>query len=153
MAEAVDGSKKVIAQRNKVRHTITTDLRILGRYVQKVANGDLATFKLSGFEPAPAVRTPQVPLSPNFRSINHGKIAGQLLVRMKGVPGATSYELRYAPETNGMPGSWTSQVITAIRSAIPVNGLTPGMVYAFQARALEKAGYSDWSDSATMMCT
>src|SRR5689334_16171756 len=49
MAEAIDGSKKIKAQRNKVRHTIITDLRILGRYVQKVANGDMATFKLSGF--------------------------------------------------------------------------------------------------------
>src|ERR1041384_3161572 len=53
MAEARDGSKKVIAQRNKVRHFIEKDLRIMGRYVEKIANGDMATFKLSGFDPAP----------------------------------------------------------------------------------------------------
>src|SRR5437868_9228400 len=52
MAEATDGSKKVIAQKNKVRGAIIKDLRILGRYVDKIANGDLAVFKLSGFEPA-----------------------------------------------------------------------------------------------------
>ena len=88
IAESADGSKKVIAQRNKVRHGITKDLRILGRYVEKIANGDMATFKLSGFNPRSEVRTPQVFLSPNFRSIDHGKVTGQLLVRMKAVPGA-----------------------------------------------------------------
>ena len=37
MAESADGSKKVIAQKNKVRAAIIKDLRILGRYVEKVA--------------------------------------------------------------------------------------------------------------------
>jgi hypothetical protein len=153
MAQAVDGSKKIIAQRNKVRHTIITDLRILGRYVQKVADGDMATFKLSGFEPNSAVRTPPFALSPNFRSIDHGKITGQLVIRMKAVPGALSYELRYAALVNGTPGTWTTALVTAVRPPTTINGLTPGTVYAFGVRSMAKAGYSDWSDSITMMCT
>ena len=34
-----------------------------------------------------------------------------------------------------------------------VTGLTPGTIYAFQVRAMGRLGYTDWSDSATRMCT
>jgi len=35
--------------------------------------------------------------------------------------------------------------------ALTVRNLKPGTIYAFQARALGKLGYTDWSDSATRM--
>src|SRR2546422_531775 len=96
----------LIAQRNKLGIVITKDLRLLARYADKVANGDIATFKLSGFEPALSVRTPKVALSRNFRKLLHGAISGQLLVYLNAVIDALSYELRYAVVTNGMPGEW-----------------------------------------------
>ena len=38
------------------------------------------------------------------------------------------------------------------KAAAPINGLTPGTMYAIQVRAYGKLGYTDWSDSATRMC-
>ena len=43
--------------------------------------------------------------------------------------------------------------ITLVKTATTVTGLTPGTMYAFQARALLNAGFTDWSDSVTFMCT
>ena len=50
--------------------------------------------------------------------------------------------------SNGKPGSWVEVPATGTRS-ITVFGLTPGANYAFQMRALGRAGYTDWSDSVT----
>ena len=53
--------------------------------------------------------------------------------------------------SDGKPVSWTElSPLTVIRS-ITVNGLTPGTLYAFQMRALGRAGYTNWSDSVTRM--
>ena len=46
MAEALDGSKKVIAEKNKQREAVVKTLRLLGRYVE-VKCKDMAIFKLS----------------------------------------------------------------------------------------------------------
>jgi hypothetical protein len=66
---------------------------------------------------------------------------------------ALSYELRYAAITNGTPGPWISQLVTGVKTPVTLSGLTPGTLYAFQARSMSKAGHSDWSDSVTFMCT
>ena len=36
---------------------------------------------------------------------------------------------------------------------LTVTGLKPGTTYAFQVWSLDKSGFSDWSDSVTLMCT
>jgi hypothetical protein len=45
-----------------------------------------------------------------------------------------------------------SHKLSNVRSTIPLNGLTPGTTYAFQARAYGTAGYTDLTDSAPRMC-
>jgi len=153
LAEAQDGSKKVVAQKNQQREVVTRNLRLLGRYVEVTAAGDAAIFNSSGFVAVSTTRTQQPPLSPTIRSLNHGPNSGQLVARMKSVPGAICYELHYAPLTNSALGTWTIQLVTGVRALVTLSGLTPGALYAFQARAISKAGYSDWDDSVTMRCT
>ena len=48
-ADALDGSKKIIAEKNKQRATVIKELRLLGRYVEVSRKNDI--FKSSGFEP------------------------------------------------------------------------------------------------------
>ena len=36
--------------------------------------------------------------------------------------------------------------------AAPINGLTPGVIYAIQVRAFGQLGHTEWTDSATRMC-
>jgi hypothetical protein len=153
VSESLDGSKKVIAQKNKQRETVIEMLRLLARYVEIACKNDMAIFQTSGFEAAPTTKTAPQALSERIRNIEHGPNSGQLIVRIKGVPKALSHELRYAVLTSGVPGTWTTVLVTDIRAPLALSNLGPGSTYAFQVRALGKDGYTDWSDSVTFMCT
>jgi hypothetical protein len=128
-------------------------LKLLGRYVQIMSDNDPAIFNSSGFPAASTTKAPPQPLPvPVIKKVSHGT-AGQLLVFVKGHRKAKSYDLRYAPIVNGVPNNWITISMTSIKAAIPINGLMPGTTYAFQARALGKLGYTDYTDSATSMAT
>jgi len=154
IAEALDRSKKVIAEKTKQREVVIDMLRLLARYVEVTCDGDMAKFQTSGFQPASATKPQTPPLSENVRKIRHGLNSGQVVVQLKAVPEAYSYELRYAPlGSGGTPGTWTTMPLVTVKSPITLNGLSPGTTYAFQVRWLGRAGYCDWSDSVTWMCT
>jgi len=152
IATAVDGSKKAITERKKQRAVLVKMLRQLGHWVEANCNDDPTILASSGFQQqATPVRTPPQPLDgpPSFK-VENGPNSGQAIIRGKSVPKAVSYVPRYAAiGSDGKPGSWTELApVTVIRS-ITVNGLTPGTTYAFQVRALGRAGYTNWSDSVT----
>jgi len=153
IVESRDGSKKVIAEMKKQREAVVKMLRLLGRYVEVTCKNDMAIFKTSGFEPASNTKVTPQPLSEKIRKIEHGANGGQIVVRLSSVPKAFSYELRYAVAVNGRPGAWTIQPVGGVKAPVTVDGLTPGATYVFQARALVKSGYTDWSDSLTFICT
>src|SRR6266850_4369131 len=95
MAEALDGSKKVIAEKEKQRTAVIKMLRLVGRYVEVACKNDMAIFKSSGFEPASATKTATPPLSEKIRKIEHGANSGQIVVWIRSIPKASSYEIRY----------------------------------------------------------
>jgi len=151
IAAAADGSKKTIAERNKQRAVVVKMLRQLGHWVEANCNDDPAILQSSGYQPqAKPVKVPPQRLAgpPSFR-VDSGKISGLVVLRGKPVFKAVSYMARYAPiGSDGKAGSWTEVPATGTRSII-VTGLTPGANYAFQMRALGRAGYTNWSDSVT----
>ncbi len=72
IAESLDGSKKVIAQKNKQREAVIKMLLLLGRFVEVHCNGDMAIFTSSGFVPASTAKVPPAPLPlPVIRSVDH----------------------------------------------------------------------------------
>jgi hypothetical protein len=152
-AAANDGAKKDIAQRKKDRRVVEQDLELLSAYVLRVANGDPAIVASSGFVLAsPRAKSAPQPLpQPVVDSVDQG-VTGQLLVGVSSVPNAHGYVLRNAALINGLPGNWTEVTVTSTKKAVEFNGLMPGTIYAFQVRALGKAGLTDWSDSVTRMC-
>jgi len=152
IVESLDGSKRVIAERKKFRQEIVKWLRLLGHYVEATSN-DVAVVTSSGFQPAAVTRSTPQPLStPSIRYIDHG-VSGQLMVMLNGVAKARSYEIRYRKLGNGLADPWAVQATTTVRSATPINGLTPGATYSFQVRALGRAGFTDWSDPVSCICT
>jgi hypothetical protein len=153
VSESLDGSKKVIAQKNKQRDTVTEMLRLLARYVEVACKNDMAIFQSSGFEAASTTKVRAQALSETVRSIEHGANSGQLIVRIKGIPKALTHEFRYTVLANGVPGTWTTIMVSSTRAPLALSSLNPGSTYAFQVRALNKDGYTDWSDSVTFMCT
>jgi hypothetical protein len=153
IAAAQDGSKKAIAERNKQMAIIVKQLKLLARWVEATCKDDIAIFASSGFQAASTTRTAAQPLSqPAIEKVDQG-LTGQLLVSVTPRRKALSYELRFGAENKGgPPSSWITATLTTARGRKPVNGLTPGTVYAFQVRALGKLGHTDWSDSVTRMC-
>ncbi|HYR91259.1 MAG TPA: fibronectin type III domain-containing protein [Terriglobia bacterium] len=153
IVESLDGSKKVMADKAKLQQTIVKRLRLLGHYVEANSNDDVAVVTSSGFQPATVTRgAPQPLATPDIRKIDHG-VSGQLLVMIDGVARARSYEVRYATITGGTIGSWAIQATATVKSATPVNDLTPGTMYTFQVRALGRLGFTDWSDAVNCICT
>jgi hypothetical protein len=151
---ALDGGKKAVALRNHCKEVVVKILDQLAKYVQSNCKDDMTIFLSSGFKAQSSTKTTVSTLSESIRSVKLGPNSGQAQVRLVAVSGAGSHELRWAPvPAGGVPTAWTTQPITNVRSATVVSGLTPGITYAFQARAVIQSGYTDWSDSVTQMAT
>ena len=93
-------------------------------------------------------------MSESIRKIEPGTISGEVVVGVLAVPGAVSYELRWAPiVSGGTPGTWTNLPVARIRPQTSLAGLTPGTACVFQARALTRSGLTGWSESVTRTCS
>ena len=155
VAQAADGSKKVIAEKNKQRATVVQMVRMLGRYVEGASKGDMSIFQTSGFQPASTTKAKAQPWSEKIRKIGRGPNSGQTKVWVRSLRGALSYIVRYGVSVNGAAAiAWTEQPVGLVQKPVLITGLTPGTTYAFQARAVTKDNtYTDWSDSVTFMVT
>jgi hypothetical protein len=152
--DALDGGKKTMSAKRKQRQEVIRLATQLAHYVEAASNNDLATFNTSGFVAANNVRniTPQALPPATFQWIDRGDVSGQIMVKVQGLKGAVTYDVRYAAVGTGpAPGPWTSVTVLSPK-AFPVNNLTPATTYAFQVRALGKLGYTDWSDSMIFIC-
>jgi Fibronectin type III domain len=150
LAAAVDGGKKAIAQKQAQKEVVVKLLTQLAHHVEANCKDDMTIFLSSGFTAASSSKTKTPPVSDSIRSIDPGPNSGQMQIVLMKYPGAVSYEVRWSPvPAGGVPNAWTNQPIANLRPASTISGLTPATTYVFQARAVTKAGYSDWSDSVT----
>ena len=152
-ADAKDGGKKAITLRNKQGGVVIRTMKHLATYVELNCKDDMSKFLSSGFHPRSSAHTPAQPLDqPTILSIDQGP-TGQLRVSIKPVRKAKSYELRYGAVGAGgaAPAAWSTLMAPKAKTAVPINGLTPGTTYAVQVRAYGQFGYTQYSDSATRM--
>src|SRR5437773_6156075 len=68
IAQALDGSKKVIAEKNKQREVVIKMVRLLGRYVEVTSKADMEIFQTSGFKAA-WTKKPKPPLTERIRKV------------------------------------------------------------------------------------
>ena len=157
ISATMGGAKIAFAQRDSLRRELTGMFLQLVSYVEMESNNDPAVFATSGLEPLPhAHRPPEALPAPRIRKIEHGEHSGELLIRMPpSLRKILKYDVRYAPvDANGVPtADWTELPFPSAQRPASIQGLKPGAIYAFQVRAYGKLGYTDWSDSATKMCT
>ena len=151
---AEDGGKKAIAALAKARAALIKALRTEAHYVEANCNDDLTTFLSSGFKARSSTKATPQPLDPPvIKNLKH-LLTGSIGVALQAEPKAKSYSVQYTAVVAGAtPGPWTTISVTKVRPSLVVSGLTVGTVYAFQARVLGPLGFSNWSDSATLMCT
>jgi hypothetical protein len=152
-AEALDGSRKAIAERNRQGAEIIRMVKLLGHYVEATCNDDMAAFTSSGFVAKSSTRNPAPPLSqPHIARITQSN-SGQLVVAVKAVQNAALYEVRHAPAVpGGSAPNWVYLTFASTRPPQVINGLIPGTVYTFEVRAQGNTGQTDWSGPATRMC-
>jgi hypothetical protein len=153
IAAARDGGRQAFIDRDQQRVTVIKMMRQLGHWVEANCKDDASILQSSGFQAVSNTRVPAQPLStPVIQKVENGQLSGHLSVRVKPIPRALAYWLRYAHAvTDGSLGSWTELPPFTNSRPFLVTGLTPGTVYAFQVRALGKSGYTEWTDSATRM--
>ena len=153
IGDAMDGGKQAIADRNHKKEVVLKMLRRLAHYVEAHCKDDINILLSSGFAAITPVRKPAEPLSQSIRKIDATSTSGQLQVTIVSFKSAFSYELRWtrAPGPGETPAPWTVQPVVKSRPPVLITGLTPGVTYAFQVRALTESGYTDWSDSVSRM--
>jgi len=49
-----------------------------------------------------------------------------------------------------MPATWSSQPLAKVRT-VTISGLTPGITYVIQARAVTQTGYTDYGQPIMQM--
>ena len=153
IAAALNGGKTTTIEKDKRRADVIIMLRLLGHYVEGTCKDDMKTFASSGFVAASVTRTPPQPVTqPIIVSVDQGN-AGQLIVTIKRVAKARSYDLRYAPvPAAGAVVNWTMITVPSTKPPTAFSNLTPGTNYTFQVRAFGKLGFSDWSAMVERMC-
>jgi hypothetical protein len=152
-AETLEGTRKIFAERDKQLVVVINMMKLLGRYVEITADGDMEKFRSSNFEPAPPNKKPQAQLSENIWSLDWGPNSGTAVIRLRAVPDAVSYEIRYGPMSEDRE-KWKSKGAGRIKTPITIGNLTPMTMYGFQVRSLGKNGeYSDWTDPVTLIIT
>src|SRR2546426_2196324 len=113
IADAKDGGKKAIALRNKLGDVVIRTIKLLATYVELHCKDDMNIFLSSGFQPRSSTRTPAQPLDqPMILGIDQGN-SGELLVSIKRVRKAKTYELRWGPVGAGgaTPASWSMKTV------------------------------------------
>ena len=154
VAESLDGSKRVFAETKARQEVLVHMLLLLARHVEIHCKGDMATFLKSGFLPRPTTRNQTPPLSEWIRKIVPGPNSGSVWLTLMGKDEAVYYEVQWGvTDADGLVTEWKNRIATQTRPAMLIKDLTPGATYAFQVRIVTKAGFTDWSDSVTCMCT
>src|SRR5437899_3074490 len=123
VAAALDEGKSAIVARDKRRTDAIIMLRLLGHYVEAACKNDMKTFVSSGFVAAPSRQPipPQPVSTPSIVAVDQGK-TGELVVTIKPVAKARSYELRRAPvPAAGATVNWTTTLVPSTKPPTVIN--------------------------------
>jgi len=143
---AVTAARMAIQEKRAAVEVVENDFRLLGLYVENVANGDEAKIASAGFE----LRTPPtpagIPAAPLGVSAAAGSFPGQLVLRWDPVTGSVIYEIQTTndPMTEA---SWVSRG-TSTKTTGSVTGLPSGNYCWARVRAIGSAGPGPFSDPA-----
>lgn len=148
IADASSGGPPATAAKNNSRQVLLGMLRQIAAYVQMNCNNDMAALLSSGFQ-AMSTNRASLPLEkPVGLQIDNGN-TGELVASVTPVKNTSLYEGRIKLQSSG---EWQPSIFTGDSQHITFTGLTPGVVYTIQVRALGgSTGQSDWSDPSSHM--
>lgn len=144
-AAAAMGGPAQTAAKDAARDALVVLLRQLATYVQTTADNDLAMLLTSGFEAVSTNRASVALPQPTVLDVlNAGE--GKLKLRVEAMKNVRMWEVRYS----STPGTWVLAGCFNSTRDMTVTGLTPGMLYTLEVRALGgSTGASEWSSSTS----
>ncbi|HQW05933.1 MAG TPA: fibronectin type III domain-containing protein [Flavobacteriales bacterium] len=146
---AQDRSSSAIATKNSTAKKLHGQLVQLARYVNSVAGGDIDMAVRSGFELAKVPDPIDKLEAPSNFNGHTGTIAGEVLLRWKGVRGGRLY---YTYKCDGDPtnaeSTWTL-IGTTSKARITVKGLITDKQYSFRVSAVGAVGEGPMSEKVT----
>jgi hypothetical protein len=149
LAAANKGSEAQTEAKNNARLALIALLRELAAYVDSKARGDVQIILVSGFDFVNRGHSPQLQLpKPNIQRIRNERTT-QLVVSVKRVPTARSFEA----QVRIGQGPWQAAGTHPQARRIVLQDLVPGTLYWIRVRAVGgSTGYSEWSDAVSHMC-
>jgi hypothetical protein len=153
MAAQPHGGSSATAEKKNKKRALIALLRRLRRYVEDNHGNDLSVLLSSGFQSASPTRV-RLPLAnPSILNAGFGN-STELVLKVTPIAHAKCYEVRSAVIGAGnVPGPWQAAGLFTNSRSMTISGLTPGITYMFQARAVGgSARYSDWSNPVSRMC-
>lgn len=139
-------TRAAYTDKDGTRDTMEQNLTYLGNYVEIIAAGSASIIESAGMpvrSPANPVGLPGTPI--DFLA-SASEFTGAIDLTWSPVAGAVSYEVQC--KDHDTPGPFVPAKIST-SSRTRVDGLTPGVLYAFQVRAIGSAGPGPWSDETT----
>ena len=139
---ALGGGKEAKVLMRQAEAELDKVLRKTARYVDRIADGDVAIILSAGFkqakQPAPTVR-------PDF-SVELGEKSGSVVLRRQAVDGAKSYIWQHCmgdtPATKDT--DWVTAQVTS-RATVEMTGLTPMSKYWFRSAVVSPSGTSAYN--------
>jgi hypothetical protein len=135
------------ALKEEARNALVAALRLNAAYVQSRPGLTLSMLLSSGYL-ANSTNHAQSQLDTPDLTIDNGNTT-QLIAHLTSVDNAHSYQVQVMTPD----GKVVATVVSPQGRNIVIPGLTPGIVYTLQGRAVGgSTGFSDWSDPVSHMC-
>jgi hypothetical protein len=153
MAAQPCGGPSATAEKKNKQEALIGLLRRLRRYVEDNHGNDLSVLLSSGFQAASPTRARSPLANPSIINAGFGN-STELVLKVTPIAHAKCYEVRMAAIGAGNTlGPWQAAGLFTNSRSMTIGGLTPGITYMFQVRAIGgSTRYSDWSNPVSRMC-
>ena len=118
--------------------------------MELVADGNRAVLETTGYDLVHDTAHGAEPVTlpaPADLQVERGPLSGALLVRVRALKGAGSYEVQLASADPAVETNWKAGVLSKTATHIELKGLTPGTLYYVRVRGIGSHGPGAWAQS------
>ncbi|TSK06115.1 MAG: fibronectin type III domain-containing protein [Geobacter sp.] len=150
---AADGDPEKLKQLKVVRQKLDRKFSVFFTMVRLAAVEHPNLLEAFGVLPTKVRRSNTTFLtSPGNLRVTHGKVSGEIVLRVEPVKGAKSYDISCCIGDPSVEGNWKHCGVGTKASRLLVSGLIPGTLYWFRVRAIGPKGEGPWSQFVSLMC-
>ena len=148
LVKSVGGSKTDKSYKNELRAELKAAITLLSRYAEDNCQNNETILLSSGFALRKSNTAIALPAVPENVLVKDGNLSGEVKVTYGKTARAKSYLARYTVDLNS--GIWKFSN-SSTRTKIGISDLEVGKVIWVQVRAVNSAGYSEWSNPTALI--